>query len=154
MIDLAKFKLVHTSHRTLKILAVLVWLVGGVMMLRKSSELFREAHMLSSTPFWAWICVGLGILLGSIKAHFVFRKSCLKNLQRIDALQEPKCWQFYSPQFFLMLALMISAGVMLSRLAHGNFPFLLSVAVLDLSIATALLISSQVFWQERVLIKR
>lgn len=149
MTSLTKTPLYSTSQRTLKILAVLVWLVGGVMMVRKASELFLEAHALSDTVTWIWVCMGLGVLLGSIKARFIFRKSCQKNLRRIETLQEPKYWQFYRPQFFLMLAVMISAGVMLSRLAHGNLPFLLGVAVLDLSIASALLISSRVYWEEK-----
>ena len=59
----------------------------------------------------------------------------------------------YRPQFFIFLATMIAIGATLSRAAHGNFPFLLSVAVLDSSIATALLGSSIVFWQEKAFSK-
>lgn len=153
MINLAKSPVFSTSHRTLKVLAVSVWLIGGVMMVRKASELFLEANALSNTALWVWISVGLGLLIGNIKARFIFRKSCQKNLRRIEALEQPKFWQFYRPQFFMMLAVMISAGVMLSRLAHGNLTFLLGVAVLDLSIASALLISSLVFWEEKAFTK-
>jgi len=45
---------------------------------------------------------------------------------------------------------MIVLGATLSRLAHNNFPFLISVAVLDISIATALLLSSHLFWKQGV----
>ena len=153
MINLAKAPYFITSHRTLKVLAVSVWLIGGVMMVRKASELFLEAHAISTASFWVWVPIGLGILIGSLKARFIFRKSCQKNLLRIEMLKQPKFWQFYRPQFFLMLATMISAGVMLSRLAHGNFSFMLGIAVLDLSIATALLVSSRVFWEEKAFAK-
>ena len=44
---------------------------------------------------------------------------------------------------------MIGTGMALSRMAHGNYVFLLSVAVLDVAIATALLSSSVVFWKQR-----
>jgi hypothetical protein len=47
------------------------------------------------------------------------------------------------------LAVMIAAGASLSRLAQGSYPFLISVAVLDLAIAVALLGSSIVYWQQR-----
>ena len=123
------------------------------MMVRKASELFLEAHALSSTVLWIWVSIGLGLIIGNIKARFIFRKSCQKNILRINGLEEPKFWQFYRPQFFLMLAVMISAGVLLSRMAHGNLPFLLGVAALDLSIASALLISSLVFWEEKAFAK-
>ena len=149
MINIVKSPYFSTSHRTLKVLAVSVWLIGGVMMVRKASELFIEAHVLSSTPAWVWLYILLGVLIGSLKAKFIFRKSIRKNLQRIETLVKPKFWQFYRLQFFIMLAVMISVGVMLSRFAHGNVPFLLGVAVLDLSIASALLISSLVFWEEK-----
>ncbi|MCP4141504.1 MAG: hypothetical protein GY755_14675 [Chloroflexi bacterium] len=153
MINIAKYNRLKTSHRTLKILALLIWLIGGVMLVRKASELLLEAHALRSTSPWVWIAIVAGILLGSLKAKYLFRKACKKNLARIDALQEPKFWQFYRPNFFFFLALMIGTGATLSRLAHGNFPFLLGVATLDLSIATALLGSSPVFWQEKAFSK-
>jgi hypothetical protein len=41
---------------------------------------------------------------------------------------------------------MITAGIILSRMAHGNYPFLFGMAVLDIAIASALLISSHVYW--------
>lgn len=149
MYTLAKKHLLRTSHRTLKVLAVMLWLIGGVMLARKASELLVEARILDTTSPWIWITILIGIILGGIKAKYLFRKSCKKNLIRIDALPEPKIWQFYRPFFFVFLALMLAAGATLSRLAHGNFPFLLSVAALDLSIATALLGSSFVFWEEK-----
>ena len=153
MINIVKSPYFSTSRHTLKVLAVSVWLIGGVMMVRKASELFVEANALSTASPWVWVSIALGFLIGSLKAKFIFRKSCQKNLKRIEALAQPKFWQFYRPQFFMMLTMMISLGVMLSRLSHGNFSFLLSVAVLDLSIATALLVSSRVFWEEKAFAK-
>ena len=153
MINLAKVQTVKISHRTLKILAVLLWLIGGVMLIRKGGELIIEAYALNPASLWIWFAIALGFVLGGLKAKYLFSNACKKNLIRIDALEQPKLWQFYRPGFFLFLAAMIALGATLSRLAHGNFPFLLGVAALDTSLATALLGSSIVFWQEKALAK-
>jgi hypothetical protein len=50
---------------------------------------------------------------------------------------------------FFFLALMISAGATLSRVAQDNYLLLCAVAALDLTIAVALLGSSYVFWQQK-----
>ena len=71
-------------------------------------------------------------------------------MTRIDALTSPKLWQFYRFQFFIALALMIVLGSVLSRVSQGNHTFLVAVATLDISIGTALLISSKVFWEQGV----
>lgn len=153
MTTIAKTQRLTTSHRTLKILAVLVWIIGGVMLIRKGGELLIEAFSLNPIAAWIGFSIVLGVLLGSLKSKYLFVKSCRKNLARIDALEEPKLWQFYRPKFFFLLSLMIGTGVTLSRMAHGSFPFLLSVAALDISIATALLSSSVVYWQEKAFVK-
>jgi len=88
-----------------------------------------------------------------LKAKFLFTKSCRKNLDRIKNLENPKIWQFFRPGFFGFLAFMILAGTSLSRMAHNNYPFLINVAVLDLSISTALIVSSRVFWKHEAFVK-
>ena len=153
MINITERKTFKASHLTLKILAYAVWIIGGIMLIRKASELLVEANALNPTSLWVWLAVAIGILLGSLKAKYLFNKSCKKNIARIDALEEPKLWQFYRPKFFLFLSLMIATGVTLSRMAHGSFPFLLSVAALDISIETALIRRSIVFWKEKAFSK-
>ncbi len=135
--------------RILKILAALLWFIGGIMLIWKSSVLIFEAESIMLNELWPYLAVILGLSLGSAKAKFLFSHACRKNLARIDNLESPKPWQFYRAGFFFFLVLMIYGGSMLSRMAHGNYAFLLSVAILDLSIATALLGSSYVFWREK-----
>jgi len=113
----------------------------------KGSCLLAEAYMLKPELHWPWLAVVTGLALGFLQAKLVFNKSCRKNLDRVYTLERPKLWQFFTAKFFVMLVVMILVGVMLSRLAHSNYLFLLGVAVLDLSIATALLVSSCVFWK-------
>ena len=140
--------IINTSQRTLKILAMIIWLMGVAILIRKSGALFSEAYALNPS-FWVWIAILLGVLLGAIKTKYIFHKSCKKNIARINALETPKLWQFYRPQFFLFLAIVISLGATLSWMAHGNLPFLLIVAILELSIGTALLLSSLICWRNK-----
>jgi hypothetical protein len=72
---------------------------------------------------------------------------------RIGVLDQPKIWHFFRPWFFVALIVMILAGATLSRLAHNNYVFLISVGILDLSIAVALLGSSYVFWKQKAFVK-
>jgi hypothetical protein len=140
--------LLIVSHHTLKILAALVWYVGGLVLLIKGGSLLLEAELLQPDTHWPWTAAIVALMIGGIKAKFIFSKSCRKNLARIAALDRPKIWQFFRPVFFLLLLLMILIGAALSNLAHGNHPFLLGIAALDLTIAIALLGSSYVFWKQ------
>ena len=83
MINITKYDRLKTSRRTLKILAILLWIIGGVMLIRKASELVLEAHALQSTSPWIWLAIASGIFLGSLKAKYLFRKACKKNLTKV-----------------------------------------------------------------------
>jgi hypothetical protein len=142
------------STRSLNILAALVWYIGGIVLLLKGKSLLVEAETLNPQQGWSWLAVIVALFLGSLKARFLFSKSCRKNLNRIAALAEPKIWQCFRPGFFVALAIMIAAGAALSRLAHNTYPFLIGVGILDLSLAVALLGGSIVFWQQKAFTKQ
>ena len=142
------------STRSLKIIAALVWYVGSIILLLKGGSLLVEADTLKPDLFWPWLAIVIALLLGGLKAKFIFSKTCQKNLARIAALERPKIWQFFRPGFFVFLLLMIMTGATLSRLAHDNYPFLIGVAILDLAIASALLGSSYVFWKRKAFVKK
>ena len=137
------------SHRSLRILAALLWYIGSIILLLKGSSLLAEAEVLKPEDGWPWQVAILGIILGSLKARFIFNKSCQKNLDRIAILVKPKIWQFFPPEFFAALMIMIITGATLSRLAHDNYPMLISVAILDIGIGIALLGSSYIFWVKK-----
>ena len=88
-----------------------------------------------------------GLLAGGLQARFLFSRNCHKNLDRIAELEHPRLWQFYRPGFFVALAIMIAAGVTLSRLAHGTYGFLIAVGSVELNVGIALLGSIHVYWQ-------
>jgi hypothetical protein len=137
------------SPRLLVILAALIWSIGGIVLVLKASSLLFAAEELAPARYWPWLSIGVGVGLGALKARFLFSTRCRQNLKRIAALKQPRIWQCFRPGFFAVLAVMIAAGSILSRLAHGDYLFLHLVAILDLSIGSALLGSSIVFWTHR-----
>ena len=137
------------STRTLKILAAMLWYSGAIILLTKGTTLLLEADSLQPGHHWTWLTVVLGLFIGWLKVKFIFRRTCQKNLARISLLSKPKIWQFYRTGFLLFLAAMIIIGSTLSRMAHGNYPFLIAMVILDFSLATALLGSSLVFWKQQ-----
>ena len=136
------------SHRTLKTFAALFWIVGGIVLLMKAGRLLLEAATLKPGSFGLWTAVIVALLIGGIKAKFFFSRICRKNIARIAALDKPRIWEFFRPFFFVLLFLMILIGATLSNLAHGSYYLLLCIAILDLTIAIALLGSCYVFWSE------
>lgn len=140
------------SRHTLYILAAIVWHIGGIVLLAKAASLLAEAGSLRPEQNWQWIFVVVGLLFGLLKARFLFSRFWHKNAARIDALDQPRLWQFFRPGFFLMLAAMILAGATMSRLATGHYRSLIGVATLDLSLAIALLGSGLIFWRQQVLV--
>ena len=127
------------SHKTLKLLAMLTWITGGLVLSLKGYALFAEASglrpgaELNSLPFI------IAIPVGGLKARYLFLRACLKNLARIDTLPDPKPWQFFRVGFFLFLFSMIILGAWLSRWASGSYGSLLAVSSMDLTLAVALL---------------
>lgn len=131
--------MLSASHRTLRTLAALTWLIGGIALFAKGTQL--AAILGRADPLWAALAAAAGIAVGALKAKYVFVRFCRRNLDRIAGLEAPRVWQFFRPQFFAALALMIAAGVTLSKLALSSFAMLVFVAALDLSLATALFVS-------------
>ena len=136
------------SHRTLKTFAALFWIVGGIALLMKAGNLLLEAATLKPGNLGLWTAIIIALLIGGIKAKFFFSRICRKNIARIAALNKPRIWEFFRPFFFLLLFLMVLVGGTLSNLAHGSYYLLLCIAILDLTIAIALLGSCYVFWSE------
>jgi len=137
------------SKKTLKMVSAIVWLSGAIVLFAKGADLFLQAIALRPEETWSWLAVAAGLLIGGVKAQYLFGGFCRKNLDRIAALTEPRLWQAFRPGFYVFLASMVLLGAVLSRLAAGNYPGLISLVILDISIAVALLGSMRVFWQQR-----
>ncbi len=68
------------SYRVLYILAALVWCIGGIVLMIKGCSQLLEAELLQPDQHWPWTAAIIALLIGSIKATFLFSKSCRKNL--------------------------------------------------------------------------
>lgn len=136
----------NVSHYTLKVLAALVWCSGAVVMFTKSTNMLLEAERINPDQNWIWLAIVGGLLFGGIKGRYLFKRLCLNNLKRIYALHQPKLWQFYRMRFFVFLLTMVAVGTYFSRQAHGDYQLLLTMAFIEISVATALLGSSHCFW--------
>lgn len=139
--------MMNVSHTTLKILAAIVWYIGPIILFTKGAQLANDAFDMEPEAWGRPFSWAAGILVGIVKTRYIFNKSNRKNLARIDALESPKLWQFYRIPFYFSLAAMITLGAFLSRASQGNHTFLVFVATLDISIGTALLLSSKLFWE-------
>jgi hypothetical protein len=137
----------QVSRITLMVIAACVWYGGGIALLFKGGSLVNGAYAIDSQSVWAYGAPLLGVMLGFVKAWFIFNHACKKNIIRISTLVNPRIWQFFRPGMLIFLAVIIPAGAWMSRAAAGNFSYLCFVAALDLSIATALLTSSLAFWK-------
>ncbi len=144
--------MLKVSTHTLKIFSALIWYIGGIVLTLKGTSLIFEAEALKPGQIWPWAALITGLLFGGFKAKFLFSKVCQKNLLRISSLKQPKIWEFFRLRFLVFLLLMIITGTTLSKLAHNNYPLLIGVAVLDFSIAIALIGSSYIFWINKNLI--
>lgn len=133
------------SKKSLRILAGIIWITGGVILAVKGGSLLLAADVLRPELRWTWLAIPAGLAIGSIKMLLIFDKACRRNLARIADLARPRLWLAYRPGFYIALALMIVAGGSMSRLAQGSYGGLLAVAILDLSLATGLLGSSRLF---------
>ena len=139
----------NPSAHTLKRLAAVVWYLGVGVLMIKSSALFLAANQSGAGLNWVLLGFLSGLAFGAIKARYLFVKVCRKNLRRIDALERPRLWQFYRVRFFVFLGIMVSLGAYMSNLAQGDYRLLLPLAVLELSVAVALLGSSHCFWSDK-----
>jgi hypothetical protein len=136
------------SKSTLKIVSGLVWFSGAIVLLLKGASLFEQAIAFKPGETWSWLAVAAALLIGGVKARYLFGGFCRKNLNRIAALDDPQLWQAFRPGFYFFLTAMVLLGAIFSRLAIESYPALMALVILDISIAVALLGSFWVFWQD------
>ena len=145
--------MIRITKKHLIIIAALVWYSGSISLGLKSLSLLKDAYQIYPNLIIIIASVIAGIFIGILKGKYLFVKSCRKNIERINQLQKVRAWSFFKPSFMLALAVMIATGATLSRLAEANYVALLGVAILDLTIGTALFYSSFVYWEKRLVFR-
>jgi len=140
----------NTSHQVLKILAAIIWFSGVFVLYIKGGSIFFKAEALNPDSILTSIFLIIAFVFGLIKAKFLFKPVCIKNLKRIEALTQPKLWEFYRFRFFIFLLSMVLLGSYLSHIAQGNYPLSITVLIIDISVGTALLFSSHCFWKKGI----
>jgi hypothetical protein len=143
-----------TMKKTLKTLAMLVWYIGFIALSLKSYKLFAEAYTINNNLTYLLSFLFIAFLLSLLKTKYIFTHSCQKNLKRIEGLEKPKIWQFYRVGFFIFLIGVISLGAFLSRMASGDYYFLISVGIVDIALALALFFSGFEFFRSSAIIQK
>lgn len=127
-------------------LAAAAWYVGGGVLLYKGAGYLIAAG--DAGPVWPAAAAGVaGATVGVLRGRTLFLRACRRNLRRIEALEDPRIWQFFRPGFFLALAVMIAGGAALAWLAGTGYWGSVVVGGLELVIALALITSSVAFWR-------
>jgi hypothetical protein len=135
------------SRRGRTILAALLWYVSAVVLLFEGFGLLRQAMSMQADPLWPLLAQVGAVLIGGIMIRFIVSKACRKLLATLEALPQRRWWQCCRPGFLLLLCSVLVLGRYLSIAVQGHYPGLIAMATLDLSLATALLGSSYVFWR-------
>lgn len=122
-----------------------MWFVGAIFLLSKAANLFAQVIALKPGETLSWLAIVAGLLIGAVKAKYLFGWFCRKNLERIGSLEDPRLWHAFRPVFYVFLAAMLLLSAVLSRLATGSYAGLMALVILDISIGIALLGSMQPF---------
>ena len=88
-----------------------------------------------------------GLLIGSVKGHFVLSKTALRNKTRIEGLEPPlKIHHIFSKPFYIFIAGMMLLGFLL-RTWNTYLGGYVVVAAIYCGIGMALIVGSRVYWK-------
>ena len=116
---LEKFK-PSVNKRTLLLVAGCVWtLAGGILISRALLELWSIHHYL-----WAELLIG--IVLGTIFYLVLFARISKKHITRITliTIDNPCFFSFFNVRSYIMMTIMITAGITLRKLKIINHEIL------------------------------
>lgn len=133
------------QHNVLKWLSAAVWYGGGVVLMVKGGGWLLEAGARGAAA-WPVGAAGAAAVVGLARGRTVFRRACVRNLERIRTLNRPRLWQVFRPAFFLALAAMFTAMALFGWLARTGYPGMVVVGGLDLVIGISLITGASAFW--------
>jgi hypothetical protein len=116
---LEKFK-PAVSKRSLFLVAGCVWtMAGGILISRALLELWSIHH-------YIWIEILIGIAFGTIFYLILFARISKKHITRITliTIDNPCFFSFFNLRSYIMMAVMITAGILLRKLDLINHEIL------------------------------
>jgi quinol-cytochrome oxidoreductase complex cytochrome b subunit len=116
---LEKFK-PSVNRRTLLLVAGCAWTIaGGILISRALLELWSIHHYL-------WLELLIGIVLGSVFYLILFARISKKHITRITliTLDNPCFFSFFNLRSYIMMAVMITTGILLRKLNIINHEIL------------------------------
>jgi len=128
--------------------AGLIWIIVGLFLIYRSSDLYNLAVIEQNTSKGTLIIsVILGVVIGIIKGKFVLSKTALRNRNRINQLVPPlSIHQIFSGAFYGLIAGMMVLGFLL-REFNAYLGGYVVVASIYCGIGMALIAASSVYWK-------
>lgn len=122
------------------LLAALFWNIAAAMLAAKGLN-----TLLTSTSFAIiLLIVLLALAMGLLKSRFILDSTAQKAAMRIRTIKDGCAFGFFSLKSWAMILTMIGLGRLLCLLhIHPK-----AIGLIYLTIATALLVSSRIFWRE------
>ena len=103
--------MINVSNNTLKIVSALVWITGGIILFYKGYMMLKQANTILFNIELISAVMVTAFIIGLLKNKYLMTPFTVKNLERIQRLDQPKIIQIFEPIFFFYLALMIITGI-------------------------------------------
>ena len=128
--------------------AGLIWIIVGLFLIYRGSELYNLAVIEQNTSKETLIiAIILGVVIGILKGKFVLSKTALRNRNRINQLVPPlSIHQIFSGTFYGLIAGMMVLGFLL-REFNAYLGGYVVVASIYCGIGMALIAASSVYWK-------
>ncbi|MDR1775447.1 MAG: hypothetical protein LBS17_03185 [Actinomycetes bacterium] len=131
----------QVSYRGQMLVAAVVWCIGAFFV-------GRFGVLFIGRVGWPWWVVVIGLVLGVAKARWMMRPVARRNAAR--AREHGRDWllNMYAPRSWVIVAAMITAGVLLRHLGPlENTVYLHFMGALYVTVAVGLALSSLVYWR-------
>lgn len=139
------FPCCYTSHKSLYLVAGLVWCVGIVVTAIKGADFYRAAEDKGAGPANLLGALLGGLISGVCMGQLVFVWIAKKNIDRIEMLERPYWHAAFSWKFYSFLISVNALTVMLSRFVFTGRLAMLFFCALDLNVSMSLFYSFYVY---------
>lgn len=131
------------KKKTLYVIAGFVWSMAGCILIFKSMFFIFDIYQ---HIFWK---IAIGIISGIVFYFVLFTKISKRNIKYIDLIiiENPCFFSFFNLKSYIMMAVMITGGIMLRKFEVINIEYL---SIFYLAMGIPLLISAFRFFNARI----